>query len=153
MPNSVEPTIIATTYPVPVYRYVVEVGGVRMHFSEVSGLDIKYEPITYKDGLKIQHMPGQEAIKNITFKRGILRASSELYLWIKETNINLISKRLLEISLSDTTGDVPIITWLVADAFPTGLIGPTLNANANEVSIETLVMRAQSVVISTWDGA
>jgi phage tail-like protein len=148
--STVTEEVMKTDYPLPVYRYVCTVGTEVMHFSEVSGLDIKYDPITYKDGIKIQYMPGQESVKDITFKRGILKGDSSFYSWITETKLNLITKRHLLISLTDMTGQEPLVSWQVTDAFPTGLIGPSFNASSNEVSIETLNMRGQSVSITTW---
>lgn len=41
---------IAAEYPIPVYRFVVSFGEESIPFSEVSGLDIGVETITYKDG-------------------------------------------------------------------------------------------------------
>jgi phage tail-like protein len=149
--NTVTKEVMQDTYPLPVYRYVCTVGGDTMHFSEVSGLDITYDPIMYADGIKVQYMPGQRAATDISFKRGILKNDSAFYSWISETSLNLINKRDLLISLTEATGATPLVTWKVTDAFPTGLIGPSFNAGSNEVSIETLNMRGQTVSITTWD--
>lgn len=149
--NTVTKEVMQETYPLPVYRYVCTVGGDTMHFSEVSGLDIRYDPITYKDGIKIQYMPGQETENDISFKRGILKGDSAFYSWISETSLNLINKRDLLISLTEATGATPLVTWKVTDAFPIALVGPAFNASSNEVSIEQLDMKGQSVSITTWD--
>jgi hypothetical protein len=74
--NTVTKETMQDTYPLPVYRYVCTVGGDTMHFSEVSGLDITYDPIMYADGIKVQYMPGQRAATDISFKRGILKNDS-----------------------------------------------------------------------------
>jgi len=138
-------------YPLPVYRFKCSVGGEDMNFSEVSGLDMGNDPITYKSGLQVQHMPGQSTDVNITFKRGILMEKSELYKWIKETSLNLINKKDMTVSLTTADAGTLLVTWTIAGAFPKLLTGPSINAASNEVSIETLAMRADSVVISSWD--
>jgi len=140
-----------TEYPLPVYRFKCSVGGEDMNFSEVSGLDMGNEPITYKSGLRVQHMPGQNVAVNITFKRGILQNESQLYKWLKETSLNLINKKDMTVSLTTADAGTLLVTWTIAGAFPKLLSGPSINAASNEVSIETLAMRADSVVISSWD--
>jgi phage tail-like protein len=135
-------------YPLPVYRYICTIGGEEMFFSEVSGLDIKYDPITYKDGIKVQYMAGQEAEHDISLKKGILKSDSKFYDWISETSLNLVNKKDIMISLTKELGDVPLVSWKATKAFPISLIGPAFNASSNEVSIEQLDLKAQTVVIT-----
>ena len=40
---------IKTAYPLPTYNYRVEIAGVAIGFSEVSGLSISRETTTYKE--------------------------------------------------------------------------------------------------------
>ncbi|WP_047239208.1 phage tail protein, partial [Chromobacterium subtsugae] len=90
---------IANTYPIPVYRFVVSVGGESMSFSEVSGLDIAYDTITYKHGMGKIHMPGQQSDINITLKRGLVKKKSQFYDWIHSISLNQIDKRDITVSL------------------------------------------------------
>ena len=84
---------IANEYPIPVYRFVVSFGEESIPFSEVSGLDIGVETITYKDGLSKKHMPGQKTDVNITLKRGLVRSKSQFYDWISSISLNLVDKK------------------------------------------------------------
>lgn len=73
---------IAETYPIPVYRFVVDFGEESIPFTEVSGLDVGVDTITYKDGKGKKHMPGQKTDVNITMKRGLIQKGSQFYDWI-----------------------------------------------------------------------
>ena len=149
---AVSPATIQTDYPIPVFRYNVDIDGFNdgpVTFSEVSGLEMGVETITYKDGLRKLHMPGQSTDTSLTLKRGIVRAGSEFFDWINSISLNLIDKRDLTISLTDETGDTPIITWTVPNLFPTKLTAPTWDATANEVAVETLeLMGDDGITIS-----
>ncbi len=135
-------------YPIPVYRFRVSVGGESMAFSEVSGLDIGVETITYKDGLGKKHMPGQESDVNITLKRGLVRKKSELYDWINSINLNLIDKRDITVSLIDPESDGgALVTWTVTNAFPKKLTAPSFNGGSNEASVEQLELMADKVTV------
>jgi len=139
---------ITDEYPIPVYRFTVTLGEEDMAFSEVAGLDIANDPITYKDGLGVKYMPGQESAYNITLKRGIVKAKTQLFDWINAVSLNLIDKKDITISLTNETADAPIVTWTVSNAFPKKLTGPSLNGSSNEVSIESLEMMADGIQIA-----
>ncbi|MGY0216317.1 phage tail protein [Endozoicomonadaceae bacterium StTr2] len=138
---------IATQYPIPVYRFVVTLGDEQIPFQEVSGLDIGYETITYKDGLGKKHMPGQATDVNITLKRGVVRQASQFFDWINETSLNLINKRDITVSLTNESGDTPLVTWKVTNAFPKKLTAPSFNGGSNEVAVEQLELMADDVSI------
>ena len=75
---------IKSAYPLPVYNYKVEIAGVAIAFSEVSGLSIGFETTTYKEsntdrkapGPRVLHMPSQPTATNITLKKGVMRTQS-----------------------------------------------------------------------------
>ncbi|MEM6406507.1 MAG: phage tail protein [Pseudomonadota bacterium] len=137
---------IKNEYPIPVYRFSVNIGAETMAFSEVSGLDIGVEAITYNDGQGILYMPGKPIDVNITLKRGIVHKKHELYNWISSTRLNLVEKKDITISLVNEKAEA-LVTWTVKNAFPTKLSGPSLNGGSNEVSIESLEMRADDIRI------
>ena len=41
---------IKASYPLPAYNYRVTVESDEVSFSEISGLNVEYEPVTYKHG-------------------------------------------------------------------------------------------------------
>ena len=65
---------MANTYPLPKFHFVVQWGGTRIGFSEVTGLDMQVEAIEYREGSNPQYskikMPGMYKFSNITLKRG-----------------------------------------------------------------------------------
>lgn len=139
---------IASAYPIPTYRYRVTVGNEEMAFSAVSGMEIAHETITYKDGMGGKYyMPGQLAPVNISLKRGVVKSKSQLYEWIKSISLNQVEKKDISISLTNESGSELLITWNVANAFPTKLTAPSLDATSNEVAIEEMSLMADNVTI------
>ena len=73
---------IKTAYPLPVYNFRVEIDGQTVGFSEVSGLSMAYETITYVEsptagpGPRIMHMPGKRSPIKITLKKGVVTGVS-----------------------------------------------------------------------------
>ncbi|NOU50544.1 phage tail protein [Pseudoalteromonas sp. JBTF-M23] len=145
-------------YPLNAYRFKVSLNGEDMSFSEVSGLDIEFEPITYKDGEGNRvHMPGQQTDINIMLKRGIGDKHSELYKWLSTVNGNMVHKRDIVISLVGARPDKvdpespaalePLLTWTVSGAFPTKLTGPSLNASSSDIAFESVDLRADSIKV------
>jgi phage tail-like protein len=141
---------IKNSYPVPVFHYHVEIDGIdAIAFSEVSGLSIERETITYKDGLSCKegpkHMPGISTPVKLTMKKGIVKSDSKLYDWINSINITTVDKKNITISLMDESGDSPVVSWKVTDAFPTKLEAPSFNATSNEVAIESMELTADDL--------
>jgi len=147
---------IRTDYPLPVYNYRVEIGSEAVAFSEVSGLSIAVETITYKEspvasgapGPRVMHMPAQRTAPKITLKKGIVRQVSlkMLYDWIRTVQINQIEKKDIFVRLCDEKG-APVISWKVGNAFPTKLDAPTFDAKSNEAAIQSMELMADYVSI------
>jgi phage tail-like protein len=148
---------IKTDYPLPVYNYKVDIGADTIAFSEVSGLEISVETITYKEshvasgkvGPNVMLMPGAPKPLTITLKKGFVVAKSipVLYNWLKSTELNRIEKKDITVHLCDEKGN-SVVRWKVIDAFPTKLTAPSFNASSNEVAIETMELMASSMEIS-----
>ena len=147
---------IKADYPLPVYNYRVEIGGDAVAFSEVSGLSIGYESTTYKEsptesgapGPRVMHMPAQPTETTLSLKKGLVRNTSikTLYSWINATQINQIEKKDIFIRLCDENGDA-VISWKVNNAFPTKLDAPTFDANSNDAAIESMELKADSIIV------
>jgi phage tail-like protein len=80
-------------------------------------------------------------------KKGIMSKGDELYQWISEINVTTVNKRNITVSLMDESGDKPVVTWKVINAFPTKLEAPSFNATSNEVAIESLEVTANDLKI------
>lgn len=147
---------IKAEYPIPVYNYRVEIDGEAVAFSEVSGLSISYETTTYKEspvesgapGPRVMHMPAQQGDINITLKKGLVIGKSvkALYDWLATVQINQIQKKDIFVRLCDETG-AAVVSWKVNNAFPTKLDAPTFDANANDVAIESMELRADTITM------
>lgn len=147
---------IKTAYPLPSYNYRVEINGVAVSFSEVSGLSISSEVHTYKEsptaggkaGPVVMHMPAQFAMVSVTLKKGLVKTASvaALYRWIASTQINQIEKKDIYIRLCDEQG-AAVVSWKVVNAFPKKLDAPSFSASSNDAAIETMELAADSVQI------
>lgn len=146
---------IKTAYPLPSYNYRVEISGVAVGFSEVTGLSIGYETTTYKEspinpsaGPVVMNMPSQATATTLTMKKGMVRKNSiaVLYKWIAGIQINQVEKRDIYVRLCDETG-AAVISWKVINAFPKKLDAPTFTATSNDVAIESMELMADSVMI------
>lgn len=147
---------IKTDYPLPVYNYRVDIDADTISFSEVSGLEIAYETITYKEsrinaagsGPNIMYMPGMPKPLNITLKKGYVKGKSRqaLYNWINETKLNRTVKKDIKVHLCDETGK-SVVRWKVTDAFPIKLTAPNFSASTDEVAIESMELMASSLTM------
>lgn len=137
--------------PLPVFQFQVNFDETTINFSEVSGLNIEYEPITYKHGLsckgEVQHIPGQRTAVKVSCKKGIAPKSDELHKWIKSVQLNTVDKKVVTISMLDATGSKELITWTLTNAFPTKLEGPSFNAGSNEIAIETIELMCDKLTL------
>lgn len=138
------------TYPLPKFHFLVQWGGTRIGFSEVTGLDIQLEPIEYREGSSPQFskikMPGLQKFSNITLKRGTISDDKEFYTWIKTVKMNTIERRDLTISLLNENRE-PVISWKVINAFPIKVQASDLKADGNEVAIETIELAHEGLDI------
>jgi phage tail-like protein len=135
-----------SSYPLPAYNFRVTIDGTPMSFSQVSGISIEHESVTYKHGLSFWE---GESIKKyyydkyipVTLKKGTIQGLNFLNDWLKEKQ-----RRTLEVSLCDERGQ-PVVSWRVAKAVPVKLEAPTFDADTNEVSIESLEVMAAGISI------
>lgn len=140
------------SYPLPVYNYRVTVGSSTIGFSEVSGLTVNYEPVTYKHGLSfvmgVKIIPGMRQPIKLTLKKGVIKANDFLAAWFQTAYSDPFknSKQDILIDLCDETGKA-IVRWKVLGALPTKLDAPTFTASSNDVAIETLEMIAHDLQV------
>jgi len=148
---------IRTDYPLPAYNYRVDIGADTVAFSEVSGLEISIDTVSYsespvasgKAGPNVMHMPTNRKPLTITLKKGYVKSKSipALYNWISATQLNRVDKKDITVHLCDENGD-SVVRWKVIDAFPTKLSAPGFNASSNEVAIESIELMASSLEMS-----
>jgi phage tail-like protein len=141
---------MASTYPLPVFHFIVNWGGTKVGFSEVSGLNIESQVIEYRDGVSPEYssrkMPGLRKYANITLKRGIMSGDNEFYQWLNTTKLNTVERRDLIISLLNENHE-PVMSWKVVNAFPVKVEGPGLKATGNEVAVESIELAHEGLVV------
>ncbi len=141
---------IKDSYPLPVYNYRVTIGKDTLGFSEVSGLGVEYESVTYKHGFSFamgsKIIPGMRQPARLTLKRGIAKGSDFLAKWFKNTYADPLknAKQDILIDLCDESG-AAVVRWTVTGALPVKLDAPTFDANSNDVAIETLELVAHEI--------
>jgi phage tail-like protein len=122
------------------YRFRIELDGVeRGGFQECSGLDFSQDPIEYREGpdpLYPRKLPGLTKYSNLTLKWGITK-DEELWDWRDRALKGTIERTNGSIILVDDEGNDKT-RWNFEAGWPAKWTGPTFNATANEVAVETL---------------
>jgi phage tail-like protein len=92
---------------------------------------------------QVGKMPGRVKYPNISLKWGSTE-SVELYEWHRTALQGTIQRRNGSIVQLDSRGDEKS-RWNFVDGWPTKWDGPTFNAGASELSIETLEIAHEGV--------
>jgi phage tail-like protein len=139
-------TTAARVDPYSSFLFRVEIDGItQAHFRECTGLSSSVEVIENPEGGKGQvgKMPGRVKYPNISLKWGSTE-SVELYEWHRAALQGTIQRRNGSIVQLDSRGDEKS-RWNFVDGWPTKWDGPTFNAGASELSIETLEIAHEGV--------
>ena len=128
-------------YPLTAYNYHVLIDAVDMRFSKVEGLVWERKVITYRDGLSF--LDGEslglsrvDTYSQLTLQQGVMEGDTGLHDWLGSGD-----SRRLEIQLCRADGEA-VVSWQARRAVPIKLTGTSLNAETNEVFIDTLELRA-----------
>ncbi|MEM7370307.1 MAG: phage tail protein [Bacteroidota bacterium] len=168
------PSDIKSSYPLPAYNYrvtilfgstlaipkVADVAanadlGTVISCSEVSGLNMEIETITYKHGFSfltgMDIIPGQKKEVQLTIKKGVTKNSRYFSDWINLVYpviaglpVSLVQKRDVLIDLCDENGDA-VVRWVITKAMPIKLEAPTFDATTNDVAFEQLHLVASQI--------
>ena len=137
-------------YPLPNFHFLVEWGGTRIGFTEVSGLSIENEVIEYREGNSPEYskikMPGMQKFGNITLRRGTFRSDNEFYQWFNTISLNTVERRDIIINLLNEEHE-PVISWKVKNAWPVKVQSTDLKSDASEAALETLELAHEGLVI------
>lgn len=129
------------------FRFIVQIDGItRGGFRECSGLDSSQDPVEYREGnepLRARKLPGLNKSSNISLKRG-MTDDKDLWTWRKKAIDGKVDRKNGSIILMDDAGEEKI-RWNFVDGWPTKWTGPTFNATANEVAIETMDIAHEGV--------
>lgn len=112
-------------WPLPAFRFQVDFGdGLVAGFAEVGGLDAGTQAIEYRRSdssvFSTVRMPGIAKYGNVTLKRGLFAGDRQFWDWYERVKMNEIARRPVIIRLLDEAG-APVMTWTLANAWPTKL--------------------------------
>jgi phage tail-like protein len=125
--------------PLGRYNFLVEIDGVPVaRFMECTGLSSETEVIRYREGgdFRIRLIPGLTKYSPITLKRGLVIDRS-LWEWRKRVADGDVDRRNGSVILLSADGK-EIARWTFEQGWPSKWQGPELNAQGNDIAIETL---------------
>lgn len=129
------------------YNFLVEIDGIaRAAFRECSGFDSTIDVIEYREGgenTTTRKLPGMTKYSNITLKNGITD-DRDLYDWHRRVVTGETERKNGSIVLLNRKGEEKA-RWNFMRAWPTKWDGPDLNAEGNEIAIETLELAHEGV--------
>ncbi|WP_341878110.1 phage tail protein [Defluviitalea saccharophila] len=121
-------------FKVQVYGFAEK--GLEVSFKEVSGLESGIKVYEFQEGgyTGIHRFIERIQTGTLVLRRGIGNFNP-LSKWYKETEEGRIVKLPITIMLLDER-QKPVRTWNVEDAFPIKWIGPSLDAQGNQIAVE-----------------
>jgi phage tail-like protein len=135
------------------YNFSVELDGItRAGFRECSGLENSQNAREYREGtdrnLSVRKLPGLVTHSDVTLTRGVT-ADSKLWEWREKAMKGKVERHDVSITLLDDTGE-PKVTWNLFSAWPRQWTGPALNAAADEIAVEQLVLAYERIEVDQW---
>lgn len=119
-------------------------------FQEVSGLGMEIHVAEYRPGNYAENSPmkitGSYKIMDIVFKRGVIGDISTLYGWIDRVrNGSQNERQTVTIQLMDEARQNPVQQWVLTNATPIKLTGPSLTGTGTAVAVEELTLCAERI--------
>jgi phage tail-like protein len=139
--------------PYQAFNFSVTIDGItRAGFKGCTGLDSSTTATKYREGtdptLASRQLPGLVTMTNITLTRGITDDHS-LWDWREQVIKGKVQRKNVSIILSDDAGNHKI-QWNLRDCWPTKWTGPSFDATADAVAIETLELAHEGVSVQKW---
>jgi len=123
----------------PRYTFAVDIGERSLGtFREVSGLDVEFEVVEYRDGSggPVRYLPGLTRYSTIKLVRAF-NGGTELSDWFTAFSQSPTERVAGSIAMYDQNR-TEVARWTFQNAWPKKLSGPTLRAGSNEVPIESI---------------
>jgi phage tail-like protein len=135
------------------YNFSVELDGItRAGFRECSGLENSQNAGEYREGtdknLSVRKLPGLVTHSDITLSRGIT-SDSKLWEWREKAMKGNVERHDISITLLDDNGNAKI-TWNLFACWPRQWTGPSLNATADDLAVEQLVLACERIEVDKW---
>jgi phage tail-like protein len=134
--------------PYRAFNFKMEVQGVTEgHFTEVSGLEARVVPISYREAGNSQvvhYVPGRTEYGSIVLRYGLTR-SRELYDWFMTGVKGAVQRKNISIVLLDADGTTEVMRWNLVNAWVTQWRGALLDAQSQELAIESLTLVCETL--------
>jgi phage tail-like protein len=118
-------------------------------FRECSGLTLNTDAVDYREGtdvpLSVRKLTGLRKFTNITLKRGYTD-NTELWTWYKNVLNGVSDRRNGSIVLQDEEHK-DVLRWNFENAWICKWEGPSMNATANDVAIESIEICHEGVLL------
>lgn len=155
-------------YPIAKYRFKVtwssEQEGTHVSFKEVTGLEVTTEVIEYREGAMAENykiiQPGMQTFGEVTLKKGVFTGNPKMWDWWNLTADNISDfsnagadggRRTVTVQLlNNQSPQQPVVTWTLRNAWPIKVNFDDLNAESNEIMIETLTLRHEGLT-TRWE--
>ncbi len=136
--------------PFRAFNFRVEIDGLTVgSFSECSGLTSEGDAVDYREGtdfpLTVRKLMGLRKYTNIVLKRGYT-TNNELWSWYKNITNGVADRRNGSIILMDEEHK-DVMRWSIENAWINKIEGPTFNATANEVAIESIELVHEGLML------
>jgi len=135
--------------PLLSFNFIVNIQGIEIGFSEISGLTSESNVVEYRNGTETntpRKLPGQVKYSSINFKRGMTPNGKDVWKWRKTVIDGKTERRSGTITLLDEAREAKLV-WRFYEGWPSKLEGPGLNATDNKVAIESMEISHEKVEI------
>lgn len=130
------------------YNFVLDIQNVVVgYFTEVSGLSISVEAISYREGggaAAVRKLPGRVEYGDVTLKWG-MSDSKELWNWLMSVVGGNVERKEISILLLKPDGQQENTRWNLHNTWPRAWRGARLDAIGNEVALETLTLAHEGI--------
>lgn len=132
-------------------KFRIEIDGIiTAAFLSVSGIDVDVTPSDYRNGndktSNSRKLPGEAKFSNLILRRGITKDLS-LWQWMQQTFAGQLTRKNMAIVLLNDAGE-DALRFTFVNAWPVKWTGPSLNAESNDVAIETLEITHEGLSLS-----
>jgi phage tail-like protein len=140
---------MAIADPYANFSFLVEIDGiVRAGFHEVSGVDSSIDIIENKEGndTVTRKYPGRVKYSNIVLRWG-MADDTDIYTWHMQwvRGDAAAARKSGSIVLQDRQGKTELARWNFINAWPCRYTAPSLNAEGNDIAIETMELAHEGV--------
>jgi len=133
--------------PFPAFRFEVKLDDISVAgFSECTGLQQEIEVQDYPEGgmnFFVRKFAGRTKQTNLQLKRGIV--DREMWDWYYDLTQGRMRFRSGSIRVREPGGEQVVMEWHFRDAFPCKWVGPDLNAQQNNLAVETIELCLQGL--------